>query len=338
MNESDQGLDIVKVVERCPMCGCCEYEVVVSAVEDNVISAVDYTGNILQCVACKHAFLSPVLVEDSLHMAYRGYYTQSADGIQGGEVRENDKFKFFLEFYRSHYKGERSKKGWFFESLYKFFPLARFFLDRAVRFLATPSAGHTPRLLDVGCGSGDFLARAANCGYKVEGLDFDPATVEIAKSRGLTVSVSEIQDLPVDEKFDAITLSHVIEHVPDPVALLENIYQRLKPGCYFYIATPNFQSAGRCVFGRNWRGCDVPRHLHFFNTRSLSKLLETVGFAEVKSVYDLPQSLGIIKSSIDLKYGAKRSIFNLIWVTFSLFRYRFLASERLDVSVFKCKR
>ena len=211
-----------------------------------------------------------------------------------------------------------------------------FFLSRASRFLEIPPKNSTMTLLDVGCGRGDFLIRARHCGYIATGIDPDPETVDIACIRGLDVRVAEIQDLPESVKYDAITLSHVLEHVYDPKVLLDDIFLRLKPGGYLYLSTPNFDSAGKLTFGHKWRGIDAPRHLHLFSAVSLKKTLTAVGFISVTQVYDLPQSIGIIKSSFKLKFESRVSAIQLIKHIILLIKNRFYIRNHLDVAAFKC--
>jgi len=165
---------------------------------------------------------------------------------------------------------------------------------------------------------------------------FDPKTVEIACARGLDARVAEIHDLSESMKYDAITLSHVLEHVYDPKALIYDVLLRLKPGGYFYLAVPNFDSAGKLTFSKDWRGVDAPRHMHYFNAVSLKQILIEAGFVSVKQVYDLPQSIGVIKSSFKLKFGSRISVAQLVGNIFLLIKHRFYRRHHLDVAVFKC--
>jgi 2-polyprenyl-3-methyl-5-hydroxy-6-metoxy-1,4-benzoquinol methylase len=79
-----------------------------------------------------------------------------------------------------------------------------------------------------------------------------------------------------------VTLSHVIEHVHDPVETLRHCCRVLEPGGYLWIETPNVDSAGYATFGRFWRGLEAPRHLVIFNADSLARLLRQVGFDRVE--------------------------------------------------------
>jgi SAM-dependent methyltransferase len=82
--------------------------------------------------------------------------------------------------------------------------------------------------------------------------------------------------------FDVLTISHVIEHVPNPLQLLESAYRLLKNGGVLWLETPNIDAFGHERFGPHWRGLEVPRHLVVFSRRGLLNLMRTVGFDELE--------------------------------------------------------
>jgi SAM-dependent methyltransferase len=91
-----------------------------------------------------------------------------------------------------------------------------------------------------------------------------------------------------DETYDAVTMSHVIEHLHDPVSALQEVRRILKPGGTLWIVTPNVESIGHRRFGVNWRGLEPPRHLVLFSGASLAEALDRAGFWPVVA---LPVSL-----------------------------------------------
>ncbi len=134
-------------------------------------------------------------------------------------------------------------------------------------------------VLDVGCGGGAFLARARALGWRVLGVEPDPAAVRVAReTRGLDVRAGtlEAQRLPAD-RFDAVTSSHVIEHVHDPLGFLQECARVAKPGGQIVVVTPNTGSLGRRRLGTRWLGLDPPRHLHLFSRATLRRLAERAG-------------------------------------------------------------
>jgi SAM-dependent methyltransferase len=131
-------------------------------------------------------------------------------------------------------------------------------------------------LLDVGCGSGAFLARMRGLGWQVAGVEPDPAAADAAKRvHGIDVET----DLARfgDRRFDAITMHHVIEHLPDPRAELARIARHLSPHGRLVVVTPNIRSAGRRLFGAHWVHWDPPRHLSMFSRAALDQVVLDAG-------------------------------------------------------------
>ena len=91
------------------------------------------------------------------------------------------------------------------------------------------------------------------------------AAVQVARQRGLEVDCGAVEDQRYPAAaFDAVTLNHVIEHVPDPLATVAECRRLLKPGGRLLMFTPNAGSLAHWMFGRDWRGLEPPRHLHLF--------------------------------------------------------------------------
>src|SRR5208283_4697550 len=113
-----------------------------------------------------------------------------------------------------------------------------------------------------GCGDGRFLALMRDAGWDVYGIEPDPVAAKVAQRElGTSVTVGALEDAGFpDEAFDAVTLSHVIEHVHDPVALLAECRRVLKPDGSVVIVTPNIRSLGHQKFQSLWRGLEPPRH------------------------------------------------------------------------------
>jgi len=136
------------------------------------------------------------------------------------------------------------------------------------------------RLLDVGCGDGRRLAEMAKLGWEVIGQEVDALAAEFARSTyGVNVFVGELASVNgPDCGFDAITVSHVIEHVIAPSDLLRQCHRLLKPGGKLVVVTPNIWSIGHSEFGASWMGLDPPRHLHVFSPDALATVARQVGF------------------------------------------------------------
>jgi 2-polyprenyl-3-methyl-5-hydroxy-6-metoxy-1,4-benzoquinol methylase len=155
------------------------------------------------------------------------------------------------------------------------------------------------RLLEVGCGSGRFLERMRRLGWDVQGTEFDPAAAaRIQRHYGLRVDVGELHALGyAAEQFDAIALSQVLEHVYDPMRLLEECGRLLRQGGRLVLTTPNARSLPHRRYGRAWRGLEPPRHLQVFTLAALARCIRASGL-RVAHVQTLSaESAGIYRAS-----------------------------------------
>jgi 2-polyprenyl-3-methyl-5-hydroxy-6-metoxy-1,4-benzoquinol methylase len=135
------------------------------------------------------------------------------------------------------------------------------------------------QLLDIGCGNGSFLAGMRERGWEVQGLEPDSEAADLARKRhGLKVITGTLEETSLSvSSVDAITLNHVIEHVPDPVGLLSECRRILKPGGKLVVATPNVESLAHRMSGVRWQHLDPPRHLCLFSSRALTACVEKAG-------------------------------------------------------------
>lgn len=140
------------------------------------------------------------------------------------------------------------------------------------------------RLLDVGCGNGQFMPYMRAMGWEVMGVEPDGQAVKVARERfGLNVHQGTLEEVCFpDETFDAITMNHVIEHVPDPVRTIRECQRILKKSGQFVVATPNMKSLGHRLFGEAWRGLEVPRHFYVFSPNALRTCAERAGLQVIK--------------------------------------------------------
>jgi SAM-dependent methyltransferase len=179
-------------------------------------------------------------------------------------------------------------------------------VDRWVRHL--PAPGPDDRLLDVGSGSGAFLAQMRDLGWTTEGVEPDPAGAAVARRAGLSITEGTVDDLDSPERvgtFSAVTMSHVIEHVHEPSRTLAVVRRLLRPGGTLWIATPNLRSLGHRLFGASWLGLDPPRHLVLFTHLSLARLLDNAGFEDIEvrrasaeAALTFPQSAKVVRRRI----------------------------------------
>jgi len=146
------------------------------------------------------------------------------------------------------------------------------------------------KLLDIGCGVGDFLHVAENKGWQCTGIEPSEEAREIARQRikGDLLYSEDLNHLP-DQSFDLITMWHVLEHVDDLKWQVAQLQRLIKPNGRIVIAVPNYRSYDGRFYNAYWAAYDVPRHLNHFNKTVLTKMFKTSGLSLVsmdKLVWD----------------------------------------------------
>lgn len=279
----------LETLGACPACGSADRSLLYSDLTDIVFGSAPGRWTMWRCHRCGSAYLDPRPSGQAMSLIYRRYYThESPSHFQttgdGHESLSTRRMRHLLaNGYRNRRYGTRYERslavGYWLARLY---PKVREILDVEFRYLPRLRPGEKARLLDVGCGNGGFLAKARDAGWEVFGCDPDPLAVEIARSQGLEVRLGEApvwEDMK--DRFDVITLSHVLEHVPDPYATILQLRELLRDGGLLYIDTPNIDAVGHELYGRYWQGLDAPRHLCVLSRRALIQVLKTSGMTNI---------------------------------------------------------
>lgn len=131
------------------------------------------------------------------------------------------------------------------------------------------------KILDYGCGNGEQSRFVQENNIWV-GFDFDRKSVETGRKIGLEI-FSDFDELVVKcsaiNGFDYVIMSHILEHVDDPIETLEMVGELLAEGGKILVYTPNIEAFGRRLTGKYWRGYEAPRHFHLFSPKSLISLV-----------------------------------------------------------------
>lgn len=253
----------------CPLCGNAG-NVLYPDLQDRMF-AVPGTWSLKQCnnQNCCFCWLDPMPLEEDIPMFYANYFTHEIS-----DSKQRRLFRLRTMLYRGYL-------------LAASIPSAILGLNRARNqiqhmYLLDKKPG---KLLDVGCGSGVFLHRMYQLGWSATGLDFDPKAIENARLKYGTDLTVMHTDLPgakfPDNSFDAVTMSHVIEHAPDPITLVTECRRILRPGGRVVITTPNIRGNGHKIFRDCWWGLDSPRHLQVFSLAALRECARKTGFDSV---------------------------------------------------------
>lgn len=139
------------------------------------------------------------------------------------------------------------------------------------------------RLLDVGFGAGGLLRAAVRAGWDAEGVEVSAPAVEHARMAGLKVFNAELEQARYpDHTFDVVMAVEVLEHVPDPAALVREIARILRPGGLLWATTPHGSGLSARLLGTRWSVVCPPEHLQLLSGRGIQKLLGAAGFSSTQ--------------------------------------------------------
>ncbi|HEY8158402.1 MAG TPA: class I SAM-dependent methyltransferase [Methylobacter sp.] len=316
MNKNSSNMSLKEGVETsigtmpCITCALCGHkgEFLYSNQQDRLFGA-NGSWNLKQCVNqdCGLIWLDPMPLKEEIGKAYASYYTHTPrDPSKRPRMLRRIRNLIERGYLAKEYNyeiGSRPLLTRILGNLLYLLPIYRNEADAGVRCLPALPGG---RLLDVGCGTGEWLLSMRQRGWQVEGIDFDENAVKVAVQQGLLVHCNSLEQhgFP-DDYFDAVTFNHLIEHVPDPVQTLAECTRILKPGGKLVILTPNNASFTHRVFKQDWRGLEPPRHLHIFSMLSMRRALAMAGFNKT-SIYPLIAT-SIIYESILLRRNCTAS-------------------------------
>jgi 2-polyprenyl-3-methyl-5-hydroxy-6-metoxy-1,4-benzoquinol methylase len=287
-------------VPQCPACGDTRRTLLHGQLRDRVFGVAPGEWNLHQCAGCGSGYLDPRPTAATIGRAYARYLTHApvtlvhyARASAWRRFRIAQRNAYFNATYGYHLQ----PAAWN--------PL---FLGRARRrrfdsfagFFRFPGPG--ARVLDIGCGNGSYLCQMRSLGWEVCGVEPDPKSAAHARAAGLDVrdGLLQQQSLPAAH-FDGITMTHVIEHLHDPLDTLRRCWQLLKPGGQITVTTPNLASFGHEVFGPDWFALMPPTHLVLFTERGLWRAMERCGFKVSRPPEPSFKAREIFKSSFFLK-------------------------------------
>jgi 2-polyprenyl-3-methyl-5-hydroxy-6-metoxy-1,4-benzoquinol methylase len=230
--------------ENCPVCKSSEIESSL-LVKDFSVSGKEFA--VWTCQVCSLRFTQDAPIIEEI-----GDYYQS-------------------EQYISH---TDSRQG----IIHKLYHLVRSYTLQKKRALIRRVSGRTSgNVLDIGCGTGGFLNVMKDAGWNTIGLEPNETARKMAASKGLDVYNSD--DLfTLKQKFQVITMWHVLEHVHELHRYMNRIATLLEQEGVFIVAVPNYTANDQLAYQQYWAAYDVPRHLYHFSPASMKTLAEKHGF------------------------------------------------------------
>lgn len=237
---------------------------------------------IVECETCKLVRLSPRPLKEFLGFYYPegDYYSHTMLPTFSDKNCESVKEQIRNSvLFRLGYPGDGIRKSVkFFSPLF-----ARLFLNQATYGAGKkfPQFVSNGRALDIGCGSGVFLATLKRHGWSVQGVEISAISAKRAKEAlDIDVFVGNLKGAKFESnEFDFISMNHSLEHITDLDETLEEIRRVLSPDGILYIEVPNVESLSRKLSKEFWLHWDSPRHLFAFSPATLKLLLEKHKFS-----------------------------------------------------------
>ncbi len=233
----------------CPYCNT--HDLVVKAnLQDYFLTQEAFS--VIECKNCGLLFTNPRPMQDQM-----GRYYQSTS-------------------YLSHQNKATNFLEWMYLTIKKYN-----IKNKYNKLIKTRRSGS---ILDIGCGTGDFLAYCKCKGWKTFGIEPERKARDIA-SKNLNQEI-EARDTSVfhPEQFDVITLWHVLEHLENIKSTFSEFVRLLKSDGQLVVAVPNYRSYDASYYGKFWAAWDVPRHLYHFDQDVVMRIGSDFGFTLVKVV------------------------------------------------------
>ncbi len=169
-----------------------------------------------------------------------------------------------------------------------------------------------PRLFEIGCGDGNFLAVMRALGWAVSGSEVNEAGARAARERhAIDVNVISFDSFQLPGDYEAVGMYHVLEHLYDPRSVLAAIRQALAPGGVFHLQVPNIRSIDGRLGREVWWGLRCPQHTYLYEPRHLRRLLWEEGFRVVSiDTYDPWHSPGTME--LTLRTLLKRAYLHVV--------------------------
>lgn len=274
----ERAENYMEVLKSCPVCDASETRLFLEC-KDYTVS--QETFKIVECAACGFKFTNPRPDENKL-----GDYYKSENYISHSNTNKG--------FINSAYQAVRK-----YTLLQKLKLISKFY--------------KTGKLLDIGCGTGEFLKTFKDAKWETTGIEPSEDARKMAiQNYGLDVKGEEgLKDL-APESFDVITMWHVLEHVPHLNERIDDLKRLLKPKGIIVVAVPNCSSLDAKKYGAHWAAYDVPRHLYHFIPKDIETLFRKHGFTVFRTLPMVFDSFYV--SMLSEKYKSDKSgIISALW-------------------------
>ena len=262
-----------KLLSYCPLCAATEIKTMYQARDPHYGISGSY--RIVRCANCSLVFLNPMYSDGELTALYPSDYYAYQDEVRGSLWKQRAKKLL------GYWQGTRE-----------------------------PSFSRPGTFLDIGCGSGAFVERMRDAGWRAQGVEVNEAAARTAQSRDLEVFCGLLQDAQFpSESFDYVRASHSLEHSTCPHETLDEIHRILKPEGTLLIAIPNIDSLSAKIFRQYWFHLCPPVHAFSYSVQTIRRMLELHGFRVRRVVFNSQYEgmLGSAQIWLNRKNGNKSS-------------------------------
>jgi len=283
-------------IGKCPVCDSININKVLTA-NDYLVSRESF--EIMECNDCSLRFTTPIPTESEI-----------------GEYYKSDK-------YISHATSTAS----IFDAVYKI--VRKYTLRSKRKTVERISKKQKGTLLDIGCGTGDFLIKMKNFGWETYGVETDGSARKIAETNTDSTIMNQKEFLQSEQKYDVITLWHSLEHLYDLSKYLNKISISLNANGVVMIAVPNYMSFDAEYYKQDWAAYDVPRHLYQFSPKAMINLMGKFKLIHTKQMPFDPFYVSLLS---EMSVRKKHNIIKALWIGWkSYLKGRKVANEGSSV-------
>ena len=229
----------------CPLCSGDSDHVMTMPIDAKTFKPIKH-GQVYQCRTCGFKFVFPRPDSTDEFYQLEAYYTKGLSHlVERDETRLSTRIRVHLAW-----RVDRSE---------------------ALPDVISAELPNNGAIVDVGCGSGALIRELQNRGYAMTGIERDIESLSLLQLNVIEGTAEDLSNVP-KHSFDGVVFSHVVEHLVDPVKALRDAADLLKTGGKLFCEVPNNESTIARQSRLSWEHLDIPRHLNFFDERSLLRL------------------------------------------------------------------
>ena len=289
---------------RCPLCSNILEELFYDAKDYEYASSTDEYFGVAYCEDCCIGFSLPFMDASQLESHYSEVY--NAYLPKKGVIQWLQSFKYHQD----------------------------------IRKIQKYSSDASKTLFDIGAGGGHFIAHAAKYGYEIDGCELSPYGVKAAKELyNLNLLQASAEDVQFKQRYDIITMKHVLEHCVDFVPCLQKIFDYgLSNKGTLFLQLPQMKSYTSEKFGKYWYDYSLPYHRTHFTSTGIIKILTDIGFEtviylreDIPLIYDRSMMQKPSESGFEKIYKLLPKLIRLILAQIILFVNKDKSSDRMII-------